>query len=744
MISSKVSLVSGQCASCRYTLLNAFAAFAKIPKPPVAIRFSERPKVVKGISHRFFATTSRCRSDVVIQEVHDGSTLDQPAPESSEQAPADNEAPKIASELPWYLQVRTPQSIIRSLAERQRLPDLPPDPPPLLQPMLEHISIELGLDDLSLLDLRRLDPPPALGSNLLMVLGTARSEKHLHVSADRFCRWLRTEHKISPYADGLLGRGELKLKMRRKARRAKVLSRVGSSETGNGDDGIRTGWVCVNIGNVEDGKIATESDSSIEGYVGFGTGTEGVKLVIQMLTGEKREELELERLWAQALARQDRRRKRIFGGEKGVAEHLGAEVNVAPIETDILSEPTSLPPSGHSEKPSSRPSQMQIRSFHSNARSFSTNGHSRMSPESVAANASDLEPRILSPDTQDPKGRAALPSSNPSQKKQNSSGFDDNVRLLSLQSKLKYLKGLPREDAVEVLGSGVNDVDSTSFLKSFYEAYPHFPDSQFWECRLSLVCHAISTGHPSYTKFNLVSIFSEMQASAVDIPASAFTLVVRTLLEETWRPQTSDSRPSLPITYIRLAVDVLEDMSLRGENVMTEEIMTSLQVATYIASDPEPGDKIQLHTAAHARLKTLMDDYGFPKRSTESYGRVIQACADADKWYGVWQTWESIPANFQRRDEELYALLFRCVARRGHQAKTMAVLRQSIASMSREEPPVKLEGEIAKAVLQCLSVADPRVEDDVRKRRNERGEWVRLYRKCQEALKANPGDLPSE
>lgn len=177
---------------------------------------------------------------------------------------------------------------------------------------------------------------------------------------------------------------------------------------------------------------------------------------------------------------------------------------------------------------------------------------------------------------------------------------------------------------------------------------------------------------------------------------------------------------------------------------MTEDIMTSLQVATYIASNPEAGDQIQLHTAAHERLKSLMDDYGFPKRSTESYGRVIRACADADKWYGVWQTWESIPANFQRRDEELYALLFRCVARRGHQSKTMAVLRQSIASMSREEPPVKLEGEIAKAVLQCCRVADPRIEDDVRTRRNERGEWVRLYRKCQEALKTSPGDLPSE
>lgn len=133
-----------------------------------------------------------------------------------------DEGSKPTAGLPWYLQVQTPQISRSPLYERQQLPELPPDPPPVLQPMLEHISVDLGLDDLSLLDLRNLDPPPALGSNLMMIIGTARSEKHLHVSADRFCRWLRTTHRLTPYADGLLGRGELKLKMRRKNRRNRV------------------------------------------------------------------------------------------------------------------------------------------------------------------------------------------------------------------------------------------------------------------------------------------------------------------------------------------------------------------------------------------------------------------------------------------------------------------------------------------------------------------------------------------
>ncbi|KAL8709053.1 MAG: hypothetical protein Q9225_007510 [Loekoesia sp. 1 TL-2023] len=179
--------------------------------------------------------------------------------------------------------------------------------------MIQHISIELGLDDLSLLDLREIDPPPALGANLMMIIGTARSEKHLHVSAERFCRWLRNTHKLTPYADGLLGRGELRLKLKRKNRRARMLNSVGASDTSNTDDGIRTGWVCVNMGTIEDGRIANKDSNKYEDddYVGFGGESSGVKMVVQMLTEEKREELDLETLWGQALGRYTRKRDRI-------------------------------------------------------------------------------------------------------------------------------------------------------------------------------------------------------------------------------------------------------------------------------------------------------------------------------------------------------------------------------------------------------------------------------------------------
>lgn len=203
------------------------------------------------------------------------------------------------SSIPWYLQIDTPTRAPQPLSERQQIPKLPDTPPPILEPLLKQISIDLGIDSLTLLDLRKLDPPAALGANLMMLLGTARSERHLHVSADRLCRWLRSNYKLRPDADGLLGRNELKLKLKRKAKRAKLL---GSAADEDGDDGVRTGWVCVDLGTVEADPTAVEAPQRKD-FVGFGRRVDGVRIVVQLLTEEKREEIELEKLWEGILRR---------------------------------------------------------------------------------------------------------------------------------------------------------------------------------------------------------------------------------------------------------------------------------------------------------------------------------------------------------------------------------------------------------------------------------------------------------
>ncbi len=309
-----------RCNNCRVVLLNV-ASYAGLSVRPATRATHTGIGAKKNSTKQYFSTSAVWTSDLVQQQRQEKLPLggEETSLEAEQYAESDEILEPTASATPWYLQVESPQRASNPLLERQRIPELPPDPPPLLQPMLEHISIDLGLDDLTIFDLRKIDPPPALGANLIMVLGTARSEKHLHVSADRFCRWLKTTYKLKPYADGLMGKGEIKLKMRRKARRARLLSSVGSSETSTTDDGLRTGWICVNIGTIEDGRASIEDPVNQHGYVGFGSEAEGAKVVIQMLTEEKREELDLEDLWGKMLRRHERKEERISKAQEGVS-----------------------------------------------------------------------------------------------------------------------------------------------------------------------------------------------------------------------------------------------------------------------------------------------------------------------------------------------------------------------------------------------------------------------------------------
>ena len=320
MIIRKAYTSIARCSNCRLALINAVAPYMVLPvRPATRIQYTRlRPRA--SITQHCFSTSPVPTSETVQQQRQEQLPQGEETVFEAEQHVESNETPgQTATATPWYLQVDMPQRPSNTLLERQRLPELPSDPPPLLKPMLENISIDLGLDDLTMFDLRELNPPPALGANLIMILGTARSEKHLHISADRFCRWLKTTYNLAPYADGLMGRGELKLRLRRKVRRARLLSRWGDSQSSTTYDGLRTGWICVNVGTIEDGRAPVQDPSNQYGYVGFGSKAEGATVVIQMLTQEKREELDLEDLWGKMVKRHQRKEDRISKAQNSVS-----------------------------------------------------------------------------------------------------------------------------------------------------------------------------------------------------------------------------------------------------------------------------------------------------------------------------------------------------------------------------------------------------------------------------------------
>ncbi|KAF3195146.1 ATPase synthesis protein 25 mitochondrial [Orbilia oligospora] len=179
-------------------------------------------------------------------------------------------APSPASEgTPWYLQSPlqpAPRRFVSPLIEQ--MPDLPPNPPKNLDTLLNYLIKELSLSKIKIMDLRDLDPTPALGANTVMLITTARSERHMTIASDKCARYMRSILDGSEiYADGLIGRGEIKLRERRERRK-------GKRRTAEDEEAMRVGWVCVNSGQ---------------------------GIVVQIMTGWRREQLNLEGLWSRKI-----------------------------------------------------------------------------------------------------------------------------------------------------------------------------------------------------------------------------------------------------------------------------------------------------------------------------------------------------------------------------------------------------------------------------------------------------------
>lgn len=734
---------ASKCANCRHSLLRAFVSFADLPcrtalKP-------NRTKLSLNVlnpltSIRPFTLISTRRSDNTYQGSNQPANLHDETSQDDEHTALDQGTPEPVSQQPWYLQVETPQRESRSLSERQQLPGLPPNPPPLLQPILEHVSLDLGLDDLSLFDLRKLDPPPALGANLLLIIGTARSEKHLQISADRFCRWLRTTHKLTPYADGLMGRGELKLKMKRKARRARILSRVGSSQRYNQDDGLTTGWICVNVGRIEDGKGVTEKVLEPEGFVGFGEKVGGAKVVIQMLTEEKRLELDLEELWENMLKRHERKEAKVENSEAAIYD--GQSPHDSLQQQNQSSNPSSITLSNH-QNPSFRNYQ-QKREFHNNASHLELNHISQKMAKGPSLDSQNRgkisKPQPLDLRFESIKSKRSAGNSGSVEAEESAS--DKN--LLNLKSGLDYLRSRSRQDAFKALGTGIKDWSSTSFLASFYKSYPLFPQEDHWECRFAMVCHAIRIGHPGYDKRDLLILVNQMRATIVYVPSSIALDIIDTLLSRDATAARSNKKIGMEYSFgirdFQDSLTLLDLMELREVDSNLKKVLTTFYGATaYAVENKFP---LGLRTDVNAHLRLYMDFFDIMSMDTETHSIVLNIFAVKNNWEAFWAHWNGIARRMQPRPAELYALMFHRVAETNHQIQCIAALRNLVPEMKMEEPPVRLEGEVAKAVMECLRVVAPDLESGLSNPgwRHE-ARWADLWKRCVSSIRY--ADSPS-
>ncbi|KAM7195336.1 hypothetical protein V8F20_007555 [Naviculisporaceae sp. PSN 640] len=564
-------------------------------------------------------------------------------------------------DVPWYLQVEPPKHPAL-LHEPPPLPDIPEGSPKLMEPLVKFTSDELGLDDLKLLDLRELDPPAAIGPDLLMLFGTARSERHLHVSADRLVRWLRGRG-IHAKADGLIGRNVLKTRLRRKARKEKLLGSSGG--TRGTDDGIATGWICVNVGTVGRSDVEIEILDEDGNSTGFGVPRMGTTVVVQMMIESRRQELNLEKLWSDKLRR-------------------SLESNSpAPTSTDPGSD------NGVFEKAffgsGNRPGTSQDRHRQPPNRRFFSTASPRRPTSSIAQTAANW-------DITDPQAATQA---------QNLLEQDHDTKLHVLSRLQSLLASQPRADRAAHL----SNPSLSPIMQLYTRALAGLSPEDSLPARLSLELLGRTSGVQSYTLASLRSVFREAQLTSLPLSRSEYLDILRSIYTLPGRTHTEVQDQS------NLAVEVIDCMVTRGDtfspnnrnSIMDNDVIIAIFQGLLARRPLVPETD---------RLISQFEDIFFetPNRPCPSESLLVdllEAYANAGNWPSFWKTWRVPPQRYTRRSRELYTYLFDRFAKEGHRMRALEAIRWCYEEMAQEAPPITVIGEVKAALERCLRVADP-------------------------------------
>ncbi|KAL6912835.1 hypothetical protein FSST1_010595 [Fusarium sambucinum] len=349
------------CRQCQSAIIRA------VVSRPATSPFRSFPQ-----TSRIFPRATRFYSDVKTTDpIGEKSASISPATDISNDSIDISAEADQSGDVPWFLEVEPPRHPQNQHAVE--LPKVPEDAPEVIEPMIKYIFEDMGLDDISLLDLREIDPPAALGPNLIMLFATTRSERHLHISSGRFVRWLRKNHNISARADGLIGPGELRTKLRRLRKKAKLMG-TNTAIIPGGDNGISTGWVCVNF-SFNGGQIdeAAKVDDSGR-FSGFGAPQTGTTVVVQCMTESRRAELDLETLWKGILKKNLKQNKQARGERVDNPEEIER----------LLASKIQLPKSGSALQWQAMQNASQRRAYTTSAR--------RLSPDLVSKEHSQAPP----------------------------------------------------------------------------------------------------------------------------------------------------------------------------------------------------------------------------------------------------------------------------------------------------------------------------------------------------------------
>ncbi|KAI5812929.1 hypothetical protein BZA77DRAFT_322643 [Pyronema omphalodes] len=634
--------------------------------------------------------------------------------------------PNVA--LPWFLRVETPKAPKHPLAAKQELPKLPENPPAQLEDIINQMADGNGITELKLYDLRTLDPPPALGTNVIMLIGTARSIRHAHATADKMCRYMRQNFRWKPYADGLLGRNELKLINRRKQRRGKVAS----SQVGEVDEAGNSGWVCVH------------------------SGKEGI--VIQIMTQEKRDELNIDGLWgdvtgrwerhmiAEAARKEERLRQatlaaELEGDEAGDAVmEEGAAADAAQPAFEISAEEAAAEEIEAKEEAEGKDELVQQTTNESQRSQYTVSG-----PQTQTRSFSTFLRRLSAvAETVPPAPDTIANSETPASPKTaldfvSSPHFPTFTQTGDLTP---FLATLPTEQhlsthfaalpflPISAVGTGLNDTTSTPFLRTFYACTPNSADTLRLHLRFNIL---------SPERYPIQQIISDHPTLP---PAHLYLLAHHIAVCPELRPAASEANPEATAAEIRhsLLLSILPE---------PPQAIPEYRYALFLSLLPVPPAQL---TPGFSLDSRIIDLYSPIQRATnfirpdytirDHHRDYILALGYSRSWTQLQKFWKRLPAHDVSRDRGLYEVLYKVILEAGGQREAIWVLRiAGIGEMAREVPRVDIWGavDMAKGILGVVKMAEGGMEQVEDEEEVSQREWSEVKRVCKRVIARQAG-----
>lgn len=652
------------CSACRQSVLRLFVSphapaigrTLAVRRPPIASSSLLLPRSSSPGRFSFYSTQSSPNHESEEAEDPDEWGESDLKAVLAEDVKGEAKPTTDSEESPWYLQEEPPRHPTL-VTELQPLPEIPQNTPAILGDLVKCLAEDMGLDDLNLMDLRSLDPPAALGPSLIMLFGTARSERHLHISAGRLKSWLRKKG-FNAHADGLIGRKDFKTALRRRQRKAKLLGTTPSPA----ESGLTTRWICMNLGTIEYQSTEEMPLESANGTMtGFGVRqTGGTTIVVQMFTESKRKEMELELLWSRILARR--------GNKALVEDDLEyVEANADPNELSIFTE-------GGSPKVIARPSQRRF--FSTSCRRLSLDRESnQVTNQSTPTPASSSVDIVLDP----VKDLAA--------------------KIAALEQLQVHFSRLPHSIAIEILSPWEGDHQS-QWMAQWNAALSHLAPEQSWRFRLWLVTTGRKLGIQAFTLRHLRELVEEMELLGIMCDRSQFLELLQTIY-------LKDPQSNTPVAeQSDLALNILNIMFERGQPVIATDVFVSLLESLARTNNPSD-EKRHLQTV----LEKFMLQADLPYIGEEGVIRLLDAYAAQDNWDRWWDVWRMAPQHGLPRSKNLYVHMWSTMAASQNQRRCREALRSFFFEMFHEQPPVMPEGAVKDALEACIRVADPDSEE---------------------------------